>query len=106
LWGVYAREEHPPAQAKAIEWFLLTTEEVQTAEEAARIVALYCRRWRIEEWHRALKSGCKVQEHQHQTAARVKRAIDVDSYRAWRKGIAWPRPGGTAREKTVGALQK
>lgn len=60
LWGVYAREENPPPQAKRIEWFLLTTEEVQTAEEAACIVALYCRRWRIEEWHRVLKSGCKV----------------------------------------------
>ncbi|MGA8221627.1 MAG: IS4 family transposase [Candidatus Acidiferrales bacterium] len=84
LWGVYAREEHPPAQAKAIEWFLLTTEEVQTAEEAARIVALYCRRWRIEEWHRVLKSGCKVQEHQHQTAERLKRAIAIDVVLAWR----------------------
>jgi hypothetical protein len=84
LWGVYAREEHPPAQAKAIEWFLLTTEEVQTAEQAARIVALYCRRWRIEEWHRVLKSGCKVQEHQHQTAERLKRAIAVDVVLAWR----------------------
>src|SRR5207244_2938731 len=84
LWGVYAREENPPAQAKAIEWFLLTTEEVQTAEEAARIVALNCRRWRIEEWHRVLKSGCKVQEHQHQTAERLKRAIAIDVVLAWR----------------------
>lgn len=84
LWGVYAREENPPAQAKAIEWFLLTTEEVETAEQAARIVALYCRRWRIEEWHRVLKSGCKVQEHQHQTAERLKRAIAIDVVLAWR----------------------
>jgi hypothetical protein len=84
LWGVYAREENPPAQAKAIEWFLWTTEEVETAEQAARIVARYCRRWRIEEWHRVLKSGCKVQEHQHQTAERLKRAIAIDVVLAWR----------------------
>lgn len=84
LWGVYAREENPPPQAKRIEWFLLTTEEVQTAEEAARIVALYCRRWRIEEWHRVLKSGCKVQAHQHHTAERLKRAIAIDVVLAWR----------------------
>lgn len=84
LWGVYAREENPPAGAKAIEWFLLTTEEVRTAEEAARIVALYCRRWRIEEWHRVLKSGCKVEEHQHQTVERLKRAIAIDVVLAWR----------------------
>jgi hypothetical protein len=84
LWGVYAREENPPAQAKAIEWLLLTTEEVETAEQAARIVGFYCRRWRIEEWHRVLKSGCKVQEHQHQTAERLKRAIAIDVVLAWR----------------------
>ncbi|MFH1018325.1 MAG: IS4 family transposase, partial [Pseudomonadota bacterium] len=84
LWGVYAREENPPLRAKPIEWLLLTTEEVRTPEDAARIVALYCRRWRIEEWHRVLKSGCKVQEHQHQTAERLKRAIAIDVVLAWR----------------------
>jgi hypothetical protein len=84
LWGVYAVEENPPPGAKPIEWMLLTTEEVQTAEDAARIVDLYTRRWRIEEWHRVLKSGCKVQEHQNETAERLKRVIAIDAVLAWR----------------------
>jgi len=84
LWGVYAREENPPPGAKRIEWLLLTTEEVRTAEEAARIVDLYTRRWRIEEWHHVLKSGCKVQEHQNETAERLKRVIVIDAVLAWR----------------------
>ncbi|MBI5411074.1 MAG: IS4 family transposase [Nitrospirae bacterium] len=84
LGGVYAREENPPPQAQPIAWLLLTTEEVRTPEEAARIVALYCRRWRIEAWRRVLKSGCKVQEHQHETAERLKRAIAIDVVLAWR----------------------
>ena len=84
LWGVYAREVNPPAGAKRIEWFLLTTEPVRSAEEAARIVDLYCKRWRIEEWHRVLKSGCKVQEHQNETAERLKRVIAIDAVLAWR----------------------
>ena len=84
LWGVYAREEDPPPGAKRIEWLLLTTEEVRTPEEAARIVDLYTRRWRIEEWHRVLKSGCKVQEHQNKTAERLKRVIVIDAVIAWR----------------------
>jgi hypothetical protein len=45
---------------------------------------LYSRRWRIEEWHRVLKTGCKVQEHQHQTVDRLKRAIAIDAVLAWR----------------------
>jgi hypothetical protein len=84
LWGVYAREEHPPAGAKRIEWLLLTTEEVRTSEDAARILDLYTRRWRIEEWHHVLKSGCKVQEHQNETAERLKRVIAIDAVLAWR----------------------
>jgi len=84
LWAVYAREEQAPAGAAPIEWMLLTTEEVKTVDEAARIVDLYTRRWRIEEWHRVLKSGCKVQEHQHETAERLKRAIAIDVVLAWR----------------------
>ena len=84
LWGVYAREEAPPPGAKRIEWRLLTTEEVETSEDAAQIVALYTRRWRIEEWHHVLKSGCKVQEHQNETAERLKRVIAIDAVLAWR----------------------
>lgn len=84
LWGVYARERKPPPGAKRIEWLLLTTESVHTVEEAARIVELYRKRWRIEEWHRVLKNGCKVQEHQHETAERLKRVIAIDAVLAWR----------------------
>ena len=84
LWGVYAREEHPPAGAKRIEWLLVTTERVETAQDAAHIVDLYTRRWRIEEWHHVLKSGCKVQEHQNETAERLERVIAIDAVLAWR----------------------
>ena len=84
LWAVCAREQKPPAGAKRIEWFLLTTEKVESAEDAARIVEFYTHRWRIEEWHRVLKQGCKVQEHQNETAERLKRAIIIDAVIAWR----------------------
>ena len=84
LWGVYVREEDPPPDAKPIEWLLLTTEEVETASQAADMVACYSRRWRIEEWHRILKSGCRVEEHQHQTGERLQRAIALDVVLAWR----------------------
>jgi len=88
LWAVYAREEQPPKGAAAIEWMLLTTEEVGTVDEAVRVLKLYSLRWRIEEWHRVLKSGCKVQEHQHETAERLKRVIAMDAVIAWRIQLA------------------
>jgi hypothetical protein len=84
LWAVYAREEHPPQGAKPISWYLLTTEAVESTADAAKIIDFYKKRWRIEEWHRVLKSGCKVQEHQHETAERLKRVIAIDAVLAWR----------------------
>lgn len=84
LWAVCAREKKPPDGAKRIEWFLLTTEKIESAEDAARMVEFYTRRWRIEEWHRVLKQGCKVQEYQNETAERLKRAIVIDAVIAWR----------------------
>jgi len=84
LWGIYVREQNPPPDAQPIEWLLLTTEEVETAPQAAALVDCYSRRWRIEEWHRILKSGCQVEEHQHQTGERLKRAIALDVVLAWR----------------------
>ena len=84
LWAVYARETRPPVGAKRIEWRLLTTDKVETADDALRIVELYTRRWRIEEWHRILKQGCKAQEHQHETAERLKRILVLDAVIAWR----------------------
>ncbi len=88
LWAVYAREEQPPKGAAPIEWMLLTTETVESDEAAVRMLELYGLRWRIEEWHRVLKSGCKVQEHQHETAERLKRVIAMDAVIAWRIQLA------------------
>jgi hypothetical protein len=84
LWAVYAREEQPPAGSAPIEWMLVTTEEVKTVDDAARMLHLYSLRWRIEEWHRVLKSGCRVLHHQHETAERLERVIAMDAVLAWR----------------------
>ena len=84
LWGVYVWEPDPPPEAKPIEWLLLTTEEIETGQQAAAMVGFYGRRWRIEEWHRILKTGCRVEEHQNQTGERLKRAIVLDVVLAWR----------------------
>ena len=44
----------------------------------------YCFRWRVEDWHRVLKSGCKVEKMAHKTAERLKRAIAINLVIAWR----------------------
>ena len=44
----------------------------------------YTLRWRIEEWHRVLKSGCRIESHQHHSAEKLARAIAIDAVIAWR----------------------
>ena len=84
IWVIHAREENPPPEAEAVEWFLLTTIEIGSTEDAEQCLRWYCLRWRIEDWHRVLKSGCRIEDIAHETAERVRRAIAVNLVIAWR----------------------
>ncbi len=72
---VHVAEEKPPEGTRPIEWFLLTSLAVNSLEDAERCVQHYRFRWRIEDWHRVLKSGCRTEDIAHHTAERLKRAI-------------------------------
>jgi len=84
LYALLATEPHPPQGAKALCWVLLTTVPLRSRREAWRCLRDYTRRWRIEDWHRVLKSGCRIEAHQHRTAPRLARAIAIDAVIAWR----------------------
>lgn len=81
---VHVLETSPPLDTEPVEWFLLTTCEINTAEQARECLHWYCLRWRIEDWHRVLKSGCRIEALQHKTAERLKRAIAINLVIAWR----------------------
>jgi hypothetical protein len=55
---VHVIEPKPPGGEAAVEWRLITSLPVDTAEEVERIVDIYRRRWLIEELFKALKTGC------------------------------------------------
>jgi hypothetical protein len=84
LWAVHVRETRPPAGVQRLEWFLLSTREIACVEQAQQCLRWYCLRWRIEDWHRVLKSGCRIEALQHKTAQRLKRAIAINLVIAWR----------------------
>lgn len=84
VWAIHLQEKNPPPGATAVHWVLLTTLPVASRKQALECLRWYCRRWRIEEWHRVLKSGCKILEHQHHDAATLLRAIALDAVIAWR----------------------
>lgn len=84
LTVVHVLEETPPAGTDPLEWFLLTTMQINTVDDALNCVKWYRLRWRIEDWHRVLKSGCGVEKIAHKTAERLKRAIAINLVIAWR----------------------
>jgi hypothetical protein len=84
LWMVHVREDLAPEDARPLEWFLLTTGEIRSAEDATERLRWYALRWRIEDWHRVLKTGCRVERLAFETAERLKRAVAINLVIAWR----------------------
>ncbi len=84
LWVVHVVEEEPPEGVKPLEWFLLSTSEITSSEQARQCLTWYCLRWRIEDFYRTLKTGCRILELRHKRAERLKRAIAISTVIAWR----------------------
>ena len=81
---IHAMEENPPANTEAVEWFLLTTVTINSASDIEQCLRWYTLRWRIEDWHRVLKSGCSIDKLAHETAERLRRAIAINLVIGWR----------------------
>lgn len=71
LRAVWVHEPSPPEGVKPLDWLLWTTLPVGTAKEALTVVLAYRLRWRIEDFHLALKSGCRIEDSQLRTADRI-----------------------------------
>lgn len=84
VWVVWAVEETPPKGVEPIAWVLLTTCVVDSVKAALQILDFYACRWGIEILHKVLKSGCKIETRQLETADRIKRCLSVYSVIAWR----------------------
>src|SRR5260370_41548779 len=70
-WVVEAREINPPKGATPVRWVLHTSELVSTFEQAWQILEYYEARWLIEEFHKCLKTGCRLESRLYETAARL-----------------------------------
>ena len=75
MYVVLVTEVKPPAGQKTVEWMLLTNEKIETFEDAMRAINWYKLRWIIEEYHKAKKTGCRIEEMQFNTTARLEPAI-------------------------------
>jgi hypothetical protein len=77
-------EPHPPEGQAPVHWRLFTTEPISTSEEVAAIVDYYRMRWTIEEYFKALKTGCNFEKLQLESAEALVMALAIYSAVAWR----------------------
>jgi hypothetical protein len=84
VWAVYVKEINAPSSKEAIEWMLLTTLEVNNYEQAAEKIDWYNKRWGIEEYHKTLKSVCRIEDRQLGDRTVWQNCLAIDLVVAWR----------------------
>lgn len=84
MYVIQVIEKNQPANTTPLEWMLLTNIVVNSFKEAIEKIKWYCLRWRIEVFHKILKSGFKVEECRLSTGARLIKYLTVMSVIAWR----------------------
>ncbi len=63
VYAVYATEIGYPEGETPLSWMLLTTEVVENPLMASTILRWYTYRWRVEDYHQILKSGCQSERY-------------------------------------------
>ena len=81
---IHVFERKPPPGEPAVEWFLLTNLPVDTDEAIAFAVDCYRARWTIEEFFKALKTGCQFEKRQLESAHSLLNALAILAPVAWR----------------------
>lgn len=80
---VHVHEPAPPDGYEAVEWFLLTSEPIDTEAQILQVVDDYRARWTIEEYFKALKTGCAFEKRQHETKDALLNALALFIPIAW-----------------------
>lgn len=99
---VHAVEVDPPKDAVPVSWVLYTTEPVTTAQQATWILEIYRTRWLIEEFFKALKTGCAIEKRQLESYGALVNALAVFLPIAWQaltlRGLHRASPRASATE--------
>jgi hypothetical protein len=84
LTVIHAEERMKPKNRKKIEWKLITDLPVGSRADAIEKLEWYALRWKIEVFHKILKSGCKAEDSKLRTAQRLTNLISLFCILSWR----------------------
>ena len=81
---VLAEEVNGPGDGTDVSWLLLTSLPIGTIEEVLKVIDYYVARWVAEIFFRMWKTGCRIEEIQLETLARLKNCLAMYAIVAWR----------------------
>ena len=87
LTVIHAVEPNVPKGRKRIEWKLLTDLPITSRADAVEKIKWYAMRWKIEVFHKILKSGCRAEDAKLRTADRLANLVSVFCIISWR--VLW-----------------
>ncbi len=87
LTVLQAAERDAPADVEPIDWKLITDLPVTSRAQAVEKLDWYAQRWKIETFHKILKSGCRAEASRLRTAQRLTNLIAMLCILGWR--IFW-----------------
>lgn len=82
--AVLVREIDPPPGEEPVEWLLLTSLPIDTADAVRAVIQYYTVRWMIEVFFRTLKSGCRIEERRFEKLPRLLNCLATYLIVAWR----------------------
>lgn len=77
MWAIRVWEEQTPAGEEPLEWILLTSVPTTTLQQAWERVEWYEHRWVVEDYHQCLKTGCRLEKRQVQSAESLMRLLGL-----------------------------
>lgn len=84
LTVLHATERNAPKRRDRIDWKLITDLPIRSRKEAIEKLNWYAMRWKIETFHKILKSGFKAEEVRLRTAERIVNLIAIFCILSWR----------------------
>lgn len=81
---VNVHEPAPPDGEPPVQWLLLTSEAIDSREQVAAVVDAYRTRWLIEEFFKALKTGCAFEARQLRTIRTLTNTLGILAVIAYR----------------------
>lgn len=77
MWAVEAREVNAPKNVEPLNWLLLTSEPVKKFDDAWTVIGWYEMRPIVEDYHKCIKTGCRLEHRQYATSERLERVTGL-----------------------------